>query len=549
MADALTGVRTRTAPSTSSRTAQTVKAHQDQIRNAAGGYVFGISDEARLHRFLTMGTDGGTFYTSERELTRDNAQVVIRAATSAPLMLVRAIREISEGGRAPRQNAAIFALAVAASLADDQGRAAALDALPAVCRTGTHLFMFCTYVQQFRGWGRGLRKAVGRWYDTKNIDMVGTQIVKYRQRDGWTHRDVLRRAADRGGKIDHAPFDAAHELLYNYVAGRTDHDRNGRYLPGELPDVVLAYEALKRADTLAQVLDLLDVEGITWEMIPDKWINEATVWEKLIEAGLPITAMIRQLPRLTRLGISPHARALVAMKLADAEALRRGRVHPINILVAQKTYASGHSERGDTTWSPWRIFTDGLDAGFYASFGSVTPSNKAMLMGIDCSGSMGFGTSKSSGVPLTCVETCAAVAMVAAATEPAVEFVAFDNRAWRLDGISSRRRLDDNVAYLKSQIQGGTDTSQPIQYAIANKVHVDTIAILTDGETWAGRVHPFEAMKVYRQRINPNARLVTVAMTSTRTSTVAPFDELALDVSGFDAAVPQILADFSAGRI
>jgi 60 kDa SS-A/Ro ribonucleoprotein len=550
VANALTGVRTRTAPSTTTRTAQTVRAHQDEIRNAAGGMVFGISDEARLHRFLTMGTDGGTFYTSERALTRENAQVVIRAATSAPLMLVRAIREVSEAGRAPRQDPAIFALAIAASLSDDAGRKAALDALPAVCRTASTLFTFLKYAEQFRGWGRGLRKAVGRWYDDKDLDKLALQVIKYRAREGWEHIDGLRLASDRGPKGDYtATFDADHALLYNYLAGRTTLDRKGAPMAGELPEIVLAYEALKRADTKAAVLDLLDVDGITWEMIPDAFINEAEVWEKLIHKGLPITAAIRQLPRLTRIGISPSARAVLAVKLTDPEALKRGRVHPINILVAQKTYAQGRSERGESTWTPWRIFTDALDAAFYASFGAITPAGKSELVGIDCSGSMSFGASKGSGVPLSCVEICAAVAMVTAATEPAAEFVAFDTRAWRLDGISSRRRLDDNVAYLKSQIQGGTDVSQPIQYAIANRVHVDTIKILTDGETWAGRMHPFEAMKVYRQRVNPKARLAVVAMTASGRSIAAPFDELALDVSGFDSSVPQILADFSGGKI
>ncbi len=34
-----------------------------------------------------------------------------------------------------------------------------------VCRLpGTHLFHFTEFVNAIRGWGRGLRKAVGQWY-------------------------------------------------------------------------------------------------------------------------------------------------------------------------------------------------------------------------------------------------------------------------------------------------------------------------------------------------------------------------------------------------
>ena len=45
-----------------------------------------------------------------------------------------------------------------------------LAALPAVARTGTHLFLFAGYVEQFRGWGRGLRRAVADWYVSKPVD-------------------------------------------------------------------------------------------------------------------------------------------------------------------------------------------------------------------------------------------------------------------------------------------------------------------------------------------------------------------------------------------
>lgn len=46
-----------------------------------------------------------------------------------------------------RNNAALFSLAAAAASGDAEGRKAALAALPAVARTGTHLFLFARYVE------------------------------------------------------------------------------------------------------------------------------------------------------------------------------------------------------------------------------------------------------------------------------------------------------------------------------------------------------------------------------------------------------------------
>lgn len=554
MADAYTGIRTRPVAAPIRRNSPVTgtpagrKAAPSQVRNDAGGYVFSVGDEARLHRFLTMGTEGGTFYLSEEKLTKENAAVVFRAAAQAPQMLVKAIVEVSKAGRAPKQKPAIFALAIAASHADDAGRKAALAALPEVCRTTTHLFLFLDYVQQFRGWGRGLRKAVGAWYDKQDIDKLGMQVVKYRQREGWRHIDALRKASDRGPHGDYIVFDEAHRLLYNYVAGNGLKARDGGNLPGKLPDVVLAYEALQKVETLNEVITLVQVPGVTWEMVPDKWINEPGLWSALIEKGIPQGALIRQLPRLTRVfGNDRSWTKIVAEQLVDFDRLKGARIHPMQILVAQKTYAAGRSDRGSSTWVPDRKISEALSDAFYASYGAFTPAGVRTLVGIDCSASM--RGARTSGVPLTCVEATAATALVTAATEPSARFVAFDTRAWELDGVSAGARLDQVMSYLSSQIRGGTDVAQPILWAIHNKVVVDSIQLLTDGATWHGTIHPFEAMKLYRERVNPDARLSVVAMTATNHSVVAPWDDKAIDVSGFDAAVPQILADFAAGRI
>jgi 60 kDa SS-A/Ro ribonucleoprotein len=156
------------------RTAQSEPADPRQVTNAAGGYTFTVDDQARLHRFLTLGTDGGAYYTDARELTSDNANVVFRAAATDPVGLVRQIIDVSTPGRAPRQNPALFALAIAASAEDVDGRRAALAALPTVARTGTHLFLFARYVEQFRGWGPTLRKAVAQWYTGMPVDKLAS---------------------------------------------------------------------------------------------------------------------------------------------------------------------------------------------------------------------------------------------------------------------------------------------------------------------------------------------------------------------------------------
>src|SRR5512139_3934388 len=113
-----------------------------QVANNAGGFAWALDDWGRLDRFLILGTEGGTYYVSERALTVDNVHAVSRCIQNDGLRTVNRIAEISETGRTPKNDPALFALALAASYGDPAVRKAALEALPRVARTGTHLFHF-----------------------------------------------------------------------------------------------------------------------------------------------------------------------------------------------------------------------------------------------------------------------------------------------------------------------------------------------------------------------------------------------------------------------
>jgi len=103
------------------RTPQSEAADTRQRRNAAGGYAFVLDDAARLRRILMLGVDGGTYYAAPRDLARDNAEVVTRMAQEDPAALVSTIVEVSQAGAAPKQNPALFALALAVSYPESSG--------------------------------------------------------------------------------------------------------------------------------------------------------------------------------------------------------------------------------------------------------------------------------------------------------------------------------------------------------------------------------------------------------------------------------------------
>lgn len=520
-----------------------------QVQNSAGGYTFTVAPLERLRRFLVLGVDGGTYYAAERELTKANAEVVLNWAQDRSSQLVDEVVSISTSGRAPRNNAALFSLAAAAALGDAEGRKAAFAALPKVARTGTHLFVFAGYIEQFRGWGRGLRRAVADWYLSKPVDAVAYQAVKYRQREGWSHRDLLRLAHP-------ATAEAERKQLFDWICGRSD----------DGPALVEGFRQAQSAITAGEWVAILDRHpSLSWEMLPDPALGEADVWSKLIGNGVPQTALMRQLPRLTRLGLlAPMSDTLevVVRQLTDRDRLLNARVHPVNVLVAARTYASGASARGHSSWEPVGRVTDALDAAFYTAFAAVQPANKHTLLALDVSGSM---TAAISGLPVTAREVSAALALVTAATEPRTSTVGFTaasggarsgmfRRSVDLNGIaplsiSPRQRLDDVLKSISGLPFGRTDCALPMLWATANKVKVDTFVIYTDNETWAGSVHPHQALRQYRDWSGIDARLAVVALTATDFTIADPADPGMLDIAGFDSALPTLLTDFSARAI
>jgi 60 kDa SS-A/Ro ribonucleoprotein len=533
-----------------------------QVPNSAGGYAWAVDDWTRLRRFLVLGSEGGSYYASERTLTRENTQAVERCLAEDGPRTVAEIVRMSEEGRAPKNDPALFALAMAAGLGDEATRTAALAALPQVARTGTHIFQFATFVEGFRGWGRSLRRAVGRWYAAQPVDALAYQAVKYRQREGVTHRDLLRLAhpaeevSARNPTLD---VSAEHRRLFEWIVRGGD--------TAGLPRVVEGFVRAQAAEKPAETAALVREYELPREALVSEHLTSPDVWEALLER-MPMTAMIRNLATMTRVGVvgrNSDGTAKVVEQLGVGERIRRARVHPIAVLAALRTYQAGRGARGQHTWNPVRVVVDALDAAFYTAFENVEPSGSRLLLALDVSGSMTGGWV--AGVPgLSPRDASAALALVTAATEERYEVVGFytgkggwkagAQRQWYLghDGltplaISPRQRLDDVVKEIDGLPFGGTDCALPMLYAQAQEREVDTFVIYTDSETWAGQVHPVQALADYRRVSGIPARLVVVGMVSNGFSIADPNDPGMLDVVGFDTATPQLISDFARGTL
>ena len=530
---------------------------RQQVQLASGGWGFELDDWVRLHRWLVTGSESGTYYIKPKKLTIENAECVIRCLREDGKRVVDEIVAISQAGRAPKNEPCVFALAVAAGMGDTDTKSYALQFLSSVCRYSTDLFHFCDYVQNFRGWGRSLRNAVSDWYNNKTFGSVAYQVTKYRQRDGWSHYDVLNLAHPK-------PATPEHNAIYGWIVAKhalakswIDQDKYDTRMVERLntPELIYAFEEVQTETDKRKIILLIQEHNLTWEMIPTEFLNDPDVYGELFRR-MPITATIRQLGKATSLGVlgpMSYLTGVVKDRLSDPEILRKGRVHPWAILNAMWIYSRGRGLLGSLEWNPVREIVDALDEAFYLTYGNVESCGKRIALCLDHSGSMNWKMITAAydrsgrAIPgMKATQAAAAMALITANTEDQYMILAFNRDSWPID-ISPRQRLDDVIRGLN--IKGGTDYAAPIRYCMEQNIPIDLFAIYGDEESWAGKTHMCQATQEYREKMGIDTRMAIVSMAPTGTTLDDPLDSNTMSVVGFDTATPQLVADFGRGDL
>lgn len=544
MANALTRA-TAGEKQAKTNTPQTVEVPgKNQVKNNAGGFVFEVSDKDRIERFLILGTEKGTYYAGEDKLTKDNIDFLRRMVKKNERLVVDLAVDVSVNGRAYKNAPAIFAIALVLSEGKDKDYA--VEAAQKINRISTHVFEFAQHLDNLGGWGRAKKRAVAKWYESKTADELAYQAVKYRQRNGWTHRDLMRLSHPKGVPGDVGAF----------ILGKADNsaasDVNARA-------IIRGFKFAKEAQTLSELLNLAltDYPQLPWEALPTQFLKAPEVWKKLFYNGqLRGQALVRNITRLARIGAFDDMvfAADYAAKLTDIEMIRKTRLHPINFLNAAVVHEFGQIDRQEgwgwiksrkKNWNTSSVILDALNDGFHSAFKTIEPANKRTLVAMDVSGSMG---QDALGLDLSCAQVAAAVGMTIARTEPYYKLLGFSNYLKDL-GITPKMGLATAMRKVSDHNFGRTDCSVPMKYASDNGIEVDTFIVITDNETYAGKPHPFQALKQYRDKTGIDARLAVLGVSSTGFTIADPSDKGMMDFAGFDSSAPSVLADFSAGRI
>lgn len=505
---------------------------------APGRFTASIWD--RLDRFLILGVDGGTYYAREFDLAKANIDNLSQCVQADGLRVVARIVSFATERRAIRQTPGIFALAYCAVQEATGTRRAAYANLAKVCVTASHLFEFMKFYKLLNGkFPRSFRTALQNWYGEKSPEDLAYQIVKYKQRHGWTHRDVLRLAHIDPKRfpqhVDPLQF-AVDEGIPALIA--LDADDIAYIQPHSEIALLNQFEALRRIaqnpQGVAELLTASDLSREAVERVDTGLLNDARVWAALLPK-MPATALLRNIGKMSAVGLVSEGSP------AEAEIVRRlshAKLHPFTLFLAWKTYTSGGGFRGKLRWTPTPAISSALITATKRAFAQVSKTNLRIFFGIDISGSMSDSISNTN---ITCAEGALALAKVLSSQAASYGAFGFNTRYTPID---LRPPLEDVLRGARPWFGGATDCSLPMTLALQQRLPIDVFVVLTDNETNANEIAPAEALRRYREAMQIDAKLVVVAMTAGEITIADPNDSGMLDCVGFDSALPEVIQSF-----
>lgn len=493
------------------------------VPNTGGGYSHQISPEARLRRFLILGTDGGTYYQSEDSLNRENITNVLLCISELGLKRVRDIVvDILENNRALRVKPALLVLAIVA--AHNKSLVFHGDILDRCIGIPTHLFNFLDFYKALGGsFSRMVRRAITRYYYREGIYH---HMVKYQSRDGFSHRDVLRLAHVK-------PRDREMEAAFRWATHGMEGlektivvNKNGatrEHHPIEdlrvLPEIILEYEEIKKIDRFEDLPH--DLSRYPWEFFNTKLLNDPRLWKKI---QTPARAILRNVRRFAVME-DEELIDLMVKRISEIDP-KKAKVHPmatlLPLLAVRSLDRRLEAALEGLIQRAFRVEEFKLDCNLH-----IAVDVSASMTWIDNSG-------------IIPIWMAMGIAWVLQNLSRNTTVSAFSEK---FDQINPGKIIQDKI--LPSFAFGATDCSLPM---VKDEGATDVFVVITDNETNRNLIPPSKALKDYRMKFNkPNAALVVLALTATNFSIADPNDPLMLDIPGFTDNIAQIISELQKG--
>jgi len=496
--------------------------------NEAGGRAYAFSPEHALAQYAATGTMHNTFYASAEEQA---GKILELASMVSPEFVAKTSVYCRERGFMKD----VPALLVATLAKRDVRLMKAV--FPRVIDNGKMLRNFVQIVRSGvvgrKSLGTAPKRAAQAWFASRSPEAVFRSSLGAHP----SMADVIKlvRPSPKGGAGEK---DAVREALYGYLIGK-------EVDAAKLPPVVQAFEAFKKGAREA-------VPDVPFEMLTALELTREH-WAQLART-MSFTQTRMNLDTLLRKGVLEDEAtvALLAERLRDAEAIRRARAFPYQLLAA---YRAAGAEMP-------RALRDALQDALEHATENVPAFDGELYLCPDVSGSMqspvtGHRGSATSAV--RCVDVAGLVAASLLRRSANAEVIAFSDDVVKMPRpLDPRDSVMTNAEYLASLPSGGTACSAPLRRLNERSAKGDLVIYVSDNQSWADfsrKGHgPYtrgtlmaEEWERFRAR-NPKAKLVLIDLQPSASTQVAERDDV-LNVGGFSDAVFDVVSLFAKGEL
>ena len=422
----------------------------------------------------------------------------------------------------------------------------AFNSVSIVCRTPAHLFIFITtYLSLGGGWGRAFKRSISSWYSLQDPEKLAFLLTKEWSGEGWSHRDVFRMA--------HPKPSPSNNTLYRWIATGDCNMPLGSITPDVLyVDAIQHLKHLSAPEIAASLIESFDLPP---EVVPSKFLNSPEVWRALVP-GMGYVSILKNLRYLSSSGLlcDPLFREELILTLLDEKKITRSKVHPLKLLNALLFYKRsrwahlpsemppGISE--DKRWEQeYPDLEQALKNAFNLSFNSIPFIHKSLLISFDVSSLMDSCPLGSSF--LSCREASAFMSMLyARRSKDPIFYASSPQGCLKIESRLFQESFSFALQQLNSLDFNKIDCSFPILGAIEKNLFIDTFIIFTDSNPLSKKSLTFQAFELYKERVNPNAKLVVNSMRLSEAVSVSQDDPSYLGFSGFDVTASRIIRNF-----
>ena len=475
---------------------------------------YAMAPKQKLAQYAATGCMNSTFYASSQEQL---GQVLALSALVAPEFIAKTAVYCRETGFMKDMPALLCA---ALSTRDSDLLAAIFQ------RVIDNGKMLRNFVQIMRSGAAG-RKSLGsapkrlvqNWLDRQDEEDLFRAAIG----NDPSLEDVIK-------MVHPKPKTAKQEALYGYLLGRA-------YDAESLPAIARQYEAFKKNQT-EELPDVPFLKLTALDLSDDAWrkIAERASWQT--------TRM--NLNTFARHGVfsTPRMVEKIAARLRNAEAIRRARVFPYQLMAA---YTMADSAIPGTV-------REALQDAMEIAIQNVPRFAGKVYVCPDVSGSMSSpvtGYRKGATSAVRCIDVAALVAAAVVRKNASAEVLPFEQEVVDIM-LNPRDSVMTNAAKLAAIGGGGTNCSAPLAALNRRQAEGDLVVFISDGESWIdaerGRgTATMQEWQRFKQR-NPAAKLACIDIQPYGTTQAKERADI-LNIGGFSDAVFDVIARFSAGSL